>query len=157
MVYQLFSAKPLVRSKISHQFILQAQICFGLHVWTLTAGPIDLQDPSLVITVHDHVNKWKHFLCYWPFVQGIHRSPVNSPHKGQWQRVLMFSLICTWTNAWVNNSEAGDWRRHHTHYVVTVMSIYRSQCVDTYCWSHRFIRPKFSHHHACRCPSTSRC
>ena len=31
-----------------------------------------------------HQIKWKHFLCYWPFVQGIHRSPVNSPHKCQW-------------------------------------------------------------------------
>ena len=25
--------------------------------------------------------------------------PVNSPHKGQWRRALMFSLICTWTNS----------------------------------------------------------
>ena len=30
---------------------------------------------------HDDVIKWKHFPCYWPFVWGIHRSPVNSPHK----------------------------------------------------------------------------
>ena len=34
--------------------------------------------------VHDDVNKWKHFPCYWPFVRGTHWSPVNSPHKGQW-------------------------------------------------------------------------
>ena len=27
--------------------------------------------------------KWKGFPRYWPFVRGIHRSPVNSPHKGQ--------------------------------------------------------------------------
>ena len=27
---------------------------------------------------------WKHFPRYWPFVRGIHRSPLNSPHKGQW-------------------------------------------------------------------------
>ena len=27
--------------------------------------------------------KWKHFPRYWPFVRGIHRTPVNSPHKGQ--------------------------------------------------------------------------
>ena len=40
---------------------------------------------------------WKHFLCYWPFVQGIHWSLVNSPHKGQWRRALMFSLICALT------------------------------------------------------------
>ena len=32
--------------------------------------------------VHDDVIKWKHFPRYWPFVRGIHRSPVNSPHKG---------------------------------------------------------------------------
>ena len=27
-------------------------------------------------------------------MQGIHRSPVNSPHKGQWHGALIFSLIC---------------------------------------------------------------
>ena len=30
------------------------------------------------------------FPRYWPFVRGIHRSPVNSPHKGQWRGALMF-------------------------------------------------------------------
>ena len=69
----------------------------------------------------DDVIKWKHFPRYWPFVWGIHRSPVNSPHKGQWCGALMFSLICTWINSWVNNGEAGDLRHHHTHYDVTVM------------------------------------
>ena len=66
-------------------------------------------------------HQWKHFLRYWPFVRGIHRSPVNSPHKGQWRGALMFSLICAWINAWVNNREAGDLRCHHIHYDVTVM------------------------------------
>ena len=27
------------------------------------------------------------------------RSPVNSPHKGQWRGALMFSLICAWITA----------------------------------------------------------
>ena len=31
--------------------------------------------------MHDDVTKWKHFPRYWPFVCGIHRSPVNSPAK----------------------------------------------------------------------------
>ena len=57
---------------------------------------------------HNDVIKWKHFPRYWPFVRGIHRSPVNSPHKGQWRGALMFSLICDWINGWVNNREAGD-------------------------------------------------
>ena len=73
------------------------------------------------ITSHDDVIKWKYFPHYCPFVRGIHRSPVNSPHKGQWCRALMFSLICTWINGWVNNGEAGDSRRHRAHYDVTVM------------------------------------
>ena len=49
------------------------------------------------------------------------RSPVNSPHKGQWRGALMFSLICAWINDWVNNREAGDLGRHRTHYDVIVM------------------------------------
>ena len=70
---------------------------------------------------HDDVIKWKNFPRYWSFVQGIHQSPVNSPHKGQWRGALMFSLICAWINGWVNNREAGDLRRHRTHYDVIVV------------------------------------
>ena len=70
---------------------------------------------------HDDVIKWKPFPRYWPFVRRINRSPVNSPHKGQWRGALMFSLICVWINGWVNNREAGDLRRYHAHYDVTVM------------------------------------
>ena len=66
---------------------------------------------------HDDVIKWKHFPRYWPFVRGIHRSPVNSQHKSQWRGALMFSLICSR----VNNGEVGDLRRHRAHYDVTVM------------------------------------
>ena len=53
---------------------------------------------------------------------GIHWSPVNSPHKGRWRGTLMISLICAWINRWVNNREAGDLRRHHANYDVTVMT-----------------------------------
>ena len=70
---------------------------------------------------HDDVTKWKHFPRNWSFVRGIHRSPVNSPHKGQWRGALMFSLICARINGWVNNHEAGDLRRLRAHYDVIVM------------------------------------
>ena len=33
----------------------------------------------------------------------------------------MLPLICVWTNAWVNNRDAGDLRRYRVHYDVTVM------------------------------------
>ena len=69
--------------------------------------------------LHDDVIKWKYFPLYLPLVQGIPRSPVNSPHKDQWNGALVFSLICVWTNTWPNNGDAGDLRRHHTHFYVT--------------------------------------
>ena len=76
---------------------------------------------NVAISFHDNVIKWNHFPRYWPFVRGIHRSPVNSPLIGQWLGSLMFSLICAWINHWVNNDEAGDLRRHRGHYDVTVI------------------------------------
>ena len=45
------------------------------------------------VDAHDDVIKWKHFPRCWPFVCGIHRSPVNSPHKGQGREALKFSFI----------------------------------------------------------------
>ena len=59
---------------------------------------------------HDGVIKWKHFPRYWHFVRGIHRSSVDSPHKGQWRGALMLSLISAWTITWANNRDAGDLR-----------------------------------------------
>ena len=70
----------------------------------------------IVDALHDDVMS-----RYWPFVRGIHRFPVNSPHKGQWRGALMFSLIRVWINGWVHNREAGDLRRYLAHYDVTVM------------------------------------
>ena len=70
----------------------------------------------------ENVISMKPFSRYWLFVRGIHRSPVNSPRKGQWRGALMFSLICSWIDGWVNNREAGDLRRHRARYDVTVMS-----------------------------------
>ena len=61
------------------------------------------------------------FSRYWPFVRGIHRSLVNSLHKDQWRRALMFTLISAWINGWVNNREAGDLRRNRGHYDVRVI------------------------------------
>ena len=89
-----------------------ATACRYNALWSI---PIGSQSCTCMSSsIHDDVIKWKHFPRYWPFVRGIHRSPVNSPHKGQWRGALMFSLICVWINAWVNNREAGDLRRYHT-------------------------------------------
>ena len=93
------------------------------NLFSTNAGPApcDVSLPWNLLLTHDDVIKWKHFPRYWPFVRGIHRSPVNSPHKGQWRGVLMFTLICARINDWVNTREAGDLRRNLAHYDVIVM------------------------------------
>ena len=74
-----------------------------------------------------HLPWWRHqveiFSTLPALCDGIHRSPADSPHKDQWPRILMFSLICTWTNGWANSQVVGDLKRHRAHYGVTVMWI----------------------------------
>ena len=97
---------------------------------------------TTIYIYHDDVIKWKNFPRYWPFVRGIHRSPVNSPHKGQRRGALMFSSICVWINGWVNSREAGDLRRYRDHYDVTVMiipnHIQRLKANDGFCRGLRY-------------------
>ena len=93
-----------------------------------TDGHITLHRMSVMTSQHDDVIKWKHFPRYWPFVWGIHLWPVNSPHKYQWCRALMFSLIFAWINGWVNNRKAGDLRRHRAHYDATAMNYPQLNC-----------------------------
>ena len=71
--------------------------------------------------VLDDVIKWKHFPPNWPFVRGIRRLPVNSPHQGQWRGAFMFSLTCAWINGWVNKGKAGYLRRNRAYYNVIVI------------------------------------
>ena len=90
---------------------LQSFCQVNSNCWELTAS-----DCFLVNCIHDDIIKWKKFPRYWPFVRGIHWSPVYSPHRSQWCGALMFSLICVWINAWVNNHETDDLRHHRAHY-----------------------------------------
>ena len=80
---------------------------------------------------HDNVIKLKHFPRHWPFLQGIHRSPVNSSHKGQWRGALMLSLICVWINSWVKKREAGDLRCHRAHYDIVMCGC----CTKAVCYT----------------------
>ena len=107
------NCSPLI---LSNLFCVIWGVCVAVRSAVAMACPKDF--PPIFIQ-NDNI-KWKYFPRYWPFVRGIHRSPVNSPHKGQWRGTLIFSLICTWTNGWVNNRDAGDLRRHRTLYDVIV-------------------------------------
>ena len=50
-----------------------------VNLWT-PVGYIYQLSPGDHFT-HDDVIKWEHFPRYWPFVRGIHRSPVYSPSQ----------------------------------------------------------------------------
>ena len=56
------------------------------------------------------------------------------PSHSQWRGTLMFSLICAWTNGWVNNRDTGDLRRHRAHYDVTVMDLFRDAFLSYSCY-----------------------
>ena len=79
--------------------------------------------PKYLLHKNGYVSWWRHQMETFSalLVLCAGNSPVTSPHKGQWRGALMFSLTCAWINDWVNNREAGDWRRHSAHYDVTAM------------------------------------
>ena len=90
----------------------RSKIMVSNFYWRITFAILDVchvpsSRPGLTWWRH----QMTHFPRYWPFVRAIHRSPLSSPHKGQWRGALMFSLICVWINGWVNNRKAGDLRR----------------------------------------------
>ena len=116
---------------LGHETMVCA-VCLTMFLWTRVVYNW---------SVHDDVIKWKHFPRYWPFVRGIHRSPVNSPHKGQWRGALMLSLICVWIIGWVNNREAGDLRRYRAHYDIIVMltGIHLAQMMRSKALNNRYI------------------
>ena len=107
--YRLFYVNPLVPRDSSTEG--QSCRCFlwcdpDQSVEQTVAGDWDTTMPTWIVCNfvidlsqkfhnHDDVIKWKHSPLYWPFMQGIHRSAVNSPHKGQWRGALMFSFIYT--------------------------------------------------------------
>ena len=109
--------------KVSHWWLTAFVVFVDLITCQCPERKIGLEIPvdDRAYEIHDDVIKWKHFPRHWPFVRGIRRSPVNSPHKGQWRGAWMFSLIYACTNGWVNNRDTGGLRRHRAHYNVTVM------------------------------------
>ena len=72
------------------------------------------------------ISWWRHEMEVFSALLALYagNSPVtDSPHKSQWIRALMFSLICAWTNSWVNNRDAVNLRRHRAHHNVTLMRL----------------------------------
>ena len=123
------------------QFMTRHHFWQADHLRLIGSGWFDNWSTVLIVTnmklgqLHDNVIKWKHFPRYLPFVRGIHRSPANYPHKGQWRGALMFSLVYAWINGWVKKSEASDLRPHRAHYDshrngLSVKTVYAVSCKE---------------------------
>ena len=77
-------------------------------------GPVDGK------SMHDDVIKWKHFPRYWPFVRGIHRSPVNSRTKASDAELWCFlwsapdkRLSKQWWGWWFETPSWSLWRHRN--------------------------------------------
>ena len=102
-------------------------VCHGLGLIDYFRGRqgycIGARQPYLTL-MHDDVIKWKHFPRYWPFVRGIHRTPVHRwipRRKGSDGELWCFLWSAPWINGWEKNCEVGDLRRHRAHYDVIVI------------------------------------
>ena len=107
-----FLCHDVVRSRV--------MLCFGVFCWRPDL-PISIRDTSLArdTHVHDDIIKWKHIPRHWPFVRGIHWSPTDSPHKGQWSRAFdvlfdlcLNKLLSKYSKHWLFETPSRSLWRH---------------------------------------------
>ena len=70
---------------------------------------------------------WRHQMEAFYALQALceENPPVNGGFPSQMPMMRGFgvSLICTGTNSWTNNRDAGDLRRYRAHYDITAMVV----------------------------------
>ena len=86
-----FKTEGFIELNDLQQFRQRSELAIGcISIWAEQC--LSALQACLGFGVHEDVIKWKPFPRYSPFVRGIHRSPVNSPHKGQWRGALLYFL-----------------------------------------------------------------
>ena len=71
---------------------------------------------------------------YWPFVVGIHRSPVVSLRKGLMMQSLMCALMSVGANSWTNSRVVSDFKTPWRGFNVPVISWLSRMSVLYTCW-----------------------
>ena len=102
-------------------------VCLGLNVWNPFVSTTNIWTGTTrkTMRVYGPLTWWRHQMETFSALVAF--SAGNSPVTGEFpaQRPLTRSfdvtLICTWTDSWANNADAGDWRRYRAHYDVIVM------------------------------------
>ena len=90
--------KTMLNLALTYDSARMCSICTGfcasLRYWTGTkpiiCGTCINQCGDKSGDLHEDVMTWKHFPYYWPFVKGIHRSPID---KGPWCGALFFPFF----------------------------------------------------------------
>ena len=124
------------KSRPAKMFLWGRHLCFSL-TWNKIDKIWKLAYPPFFLSLHPGSNtgavanifkrlQWRHmnvtatqFTRNWTICSTACPDKNKENIQGQ---ALIFSLVCAWVNAWVNNREAGDLRRHRVHYDVIVMN-----------------------------------
>ena len=110
-------------SLMSTDSVFRHSLCTHMNIHSKTRETLLEKIYRRVLIDCTHLRNVNISMQIMTFIQWTHRSPVNFPHKSLWRGASMLYLICAWINGWVNNGEAGDLRRHRTHYDVIVIII----------------------------------
>ena len=99
---------------------------------TVSCVSLSFRTHPCVLAIVPHAALWRHQMETFSALLAIHRSPANSPHKGQWRGALMLSLMWAETNSSENSRYASDWDAM----VPIVTSLYWDWAVATHsAWS----------------------
>ena len=89
----LVSSSSLVKHPLNHvSYRKKVQASISVTQERIGLNDQHFTDGIFEFIAHDVVIQWKLSPCYWPFLRGIHRVPVDFPHKEA--RSLVVSLIC---------------------------------------------------------------
>ena len=110
-------------------------------------GLLDQSHQFQWLLSHDDVIKWKHFSRYWPFVGGIHRSPVNSRHTRRpvtrsfdvFFDIRLNKQLSKQPWVWWFETSSWSWWRHcHVTCVAQCcfcdLTVIIKSCQHGYCW-----------------------
>ena len=104
------------------------------HFWLINKLRNFILPKVLLYNLRQHtlVNTWqrhqmKTFFALLVLCEGNSLVICEFPSQRAVTQSFDVSLICAWTNGWVNNRNAGDLRRHRAHYDVIIIGIIFSE------------------------------
>ena len=125
---------PLCRTSHTNDFTIRVTTAVTLHpvvaFFILNAA---LVVPIIRFSILPHrpakhlakKSRWRHrtetFSALLAFCDGNPPVTGRFPSQRPVTQSFVFSLICPWRNGWGNNRDAGDLRRRHANYDVTIM------------------------------------